>query len=157
MVPLPEHLADLGPEVLRSERLRGVDGCSLASSAPGCLPTGRRIAAEDLEDASLHQLIRRAAGRQRGRRENQIRAVLAAAPLAEPRRTAAGPPLLLGGRSLDRDGPTIEDFSTWHRWDLIAFDVEAVPPSARQRIDDERIDRLTRTARELLAELEQLA
>ena len=41
-------------------------------------------------------------------------------------------------------------------WLAAAFDVDAVPPSARDEASGERIERLARTARELLAELETL-
>ena len=116
------------------------------------------LTADDLVDASLHQLLADRLDRHVAGGVSQVRAVLATETLAGLVEVAPGSPLLLlEGRSLDRDGEVLEEFSTWHRGDLAAFDIEAVPPSARRpAVDDDRIARLTRTARDLLAELEEI-
>jgi GntR family transcriptional regulator len=159
VVPRPDHLVSIGGDrVLQLERLRSVGGVVLSFIRTWLpLDVADAMTADDLVDASLHQLLAERLGRHVAGGHNQIRAVPATEPLAERLGTAPGAPLLLlEGRTVDRDGAVLEEFSTWHRGDLAAFDVQAVPPSARQRNDDDRVDRLTRTARQLLTELEQL-
>jgi GntR family transcriptional regulator len=160
VVARPDHLASItGDVVLQVERVRSVGGVVL-SFIRTWLPSdvAAAIAADDLVDASLHQLLGQRLGRQVVGGRNQVRAVPATEPLARTLGVAVGAPLLLlEGCSVDRGGVVIEEFSTWHRGDLAAFDIESVPPSVRRHgSDDERIERLAGTARELLAELEQL-
>ena len=117
------------------------------------------IDAADLEDASLHQLLADRLDRQVAGGQNQIRAVAATSVLAEWLDVPEGAPLLLlEGRSVDRHGVTLEEFSTWHRGDQAAFDVEAMPPSARDDAPSHRdqVERLTDTVQDVLAQLEHL-
>jgi GntR family transcriptional regulator len=117
------------------------------------------ISEDDLNDASLHQLLAERLGRHVAGGHNQIRAVAATSMLAERLRVPEGAPLLLlEGRSVDRHGVTLEEFSTWHRGDQAAFDVDALPPSARDDVaaDRARIERLAGTVHGVLAELEEL-
>jgi GntR family transcriptional regulator len=161
LVPRPDHLHSItGDRVLELGRVRSV-GDVVLSYIRTWLPAevAEAITATDLEDSSLHQLLADRLGRQVAGGRNQIRAVAATARLAERLGVAEGSPLLLlEGRSVDRHGTTLEEFSTWHRGDQAAFDVEAVPPSARDDApaDRDRIERLTDTVQDVLAELEQL-
>jgi len=160
VVPRPDHLVSLtGERVLQLGRVRSVGGVVLSYIRTWLpLDVADAISADDLVDASLHQLLADRLDRHVAGGVSQVRAVLATETLADLVEVSPGSPLLLlEGRSLDRDGLALEEFSTWHRGDLAAFDVEAVPPSARPPVvDDDRITRLTRTARDLLAELEQI-
>lgn len=159
VVARPDHVASIpGDRVLQVGRVRSVDGVVL-SYIRTWLPADVAdvISRDDLEDASLHGMLAERLDRHIVRGHSQVRAVLATSALAERLGVAAGAPLLLlEGRNVDRDGVTVEEFSTWHRGDLAAFDVEAVPSPVRDEVADERIARLTRTARDLLAELETL-
>lgn len=157
IVPRPDHLTSIaGDEVLRLGRVRSVGGVVLSFIRTWLpLDVAASISADDLVDASLHSLLASRLDRVAAGGQSQVRAVQATDRLAEVLGVPTGSPLLLlEGRSLDADGAVLEEFSTWHRGDLAAFDIDAVPPSASQ--DDPRLDRLTRTARELLAELEGL-
>ena len=159
VVPRPDHLVSIpGDRVLQLGRVRSVGGV-VQSYIRTWLPAdvADAVSRDDLVDASLHQLLADRMGRHVVGGHNQVRAVPATSSLAERLGVAVGAPLLLlEGRSVDVDGVAIEEFSTWHRGDLAAFDVDAVPPSARDEASGERIERLARTARELLAELETL-
>jgi GntR family transcriptional regulator len=160
VVARPDHLASIeGDRVLQVERVRSVGGVVL-SFIRTWLPVdvAEAVGADDLVDASLHQLLADRLGRHVAGGHNQVRAVPATESLARALGVAVGSSLLLlEGCSVDEEGVVLEEFSTWHRGDLAAFDVESVPPSARDRDgDDQRIQRLARTARELLAELERL-
>lgn len=161
VVPRPDHLdATSSPRVLELGRLRSV-GEVVLSYIRTWLPAdvAELITSEDLEDASLHELLATRLGRHVAGGHNQIRAVPATAQLAERLDVAEGSPLLLlEGRSVDHAGETIEEFSTWHRGDHAAFDVRAIPPSARGSAppDRDRVDRLAQTMRDALAELEEL-
>lgn len=161
LVPRPDHLQSItGERVLELGRVRSV-GDVVLSYIRTWLPAdvAEAVPAGDLEDASLHQLLAERLGREVAGGQNQIRAVAATPHLAERLGVTEGAPLLLlEGRSVDRTGHTLEEFSTWHRGDQAAFDVEAMPPSARDDVptDRERIDRLTDTVRDVLAELDQL-
>ncbi|UAL31145.1 GntR family transcriptional regulator [Nocardioides rotundus] len=156
VVPRPDHLTSIpGERVLRLGRVRSVGGVVL-SFIRTWLPAdvASAVSADDLVDASLHALLSARLDRVVTGGQSQVRAVQATDWLAEVLGVAPGSPLLLlEGRSLDADGVVLEEFSTWHRGDLAAFDIDAMPPSASQG-EDPRLDRLTRTARDLLAELE---
>ena len=161
VVPRPDHLVSIaGDRVLQVGRVRSVGGVVL-SFIRTWLPAdvADAITADDLVDASLHQLLAERLDRHVVGGHNQVRAVPATEALADRLGVAVGSPLLLlEGRSVDADGAVLEEFSTWHRGDLAAFDVDAVPPSARVSggAGTDRLERLTRTARDLLAELESL-
>jgi GntR family transcriptional regulator len=159
VVPRPDHLASiLGDRVLQVGRVRSVGGVVL-SYIRTWLPedVADAIGRDDLTDASIHQLLAERLGRRVVGGRHQVRAVLATTALADLLGVETGAPLLLlEGRTVDADGVALEEFSTWHRGDLVAFDVDAVPPAVREDTGDERIERLARTARDLLAELEQL-
>jgi GntR family transcriptional regulator len=160
VVARPDHLRSIASDrLLQLERIRSVGG-TLLSFIRTWLPAdvAEAISADDLVDASLHQLLADRLDRHVAGAHNQIRAVLATELLADRLGVTPGSPLLLlEGRSIDRDGVVLEVFSTWHRGDFAAFDVEAVPFTARRPPgEDDRMKRLTRAARDLLAEIEQL-
>lgn len=159
VVARPDHLTSIpGDLVLQLGRVRSVGGVVL-SYIRTWLPAdvADAVSREELEDASLHRLLADRVDRHVVGGRSQVRAVLATTALAARLGVEVGSPLLLlEGLSVDRDGTALEEFSTWHRGDLAAFDVEASPSSARGHGVDERIDRLTATARQLLAELETL-
>ncbi len=156
----PDHLTSLtGDRVLQLERIRSVGGVVLSFIRTWLpLEVVEAIPPDDLVDASLHQLLADRLDRQVAGGLSQVRAVLATEALAERIEVAPGSPLLLlEGCSLGPDGTALEEFSTWHRGDLAAFDIEAVPPSMRSpAADDETLERLSRTARALVAELDQI-
>lgn len=161
VVARPDHLVSItGDRVLQVGRVRSVGGVVLSFIRTWLpLEVADVLTADDLVDASLHQLLADRLGWHVAGGHNQVRAVPATESLADRLGVAVGAPLLLlEGRSVDRDGGVVEEFSTWHRGDMVTFDVDAVPPSARGgRADDaDRLERLTRTARDLLAELESL-
>lgn len=119
-------------EVLTLERLRLLDGEPVAyirTWLPGWV--AGKVAAEHLEDASLHVQMHERAGLAVHGGPRQIRAVGLsgdmAGHLAVPTGSAV---LLLEGESLDQHGATIELFSTWHRSDRIALDITEVHASA---------------------------
>lgn len=159
VVPRPDHLVSIpGDRVLEVGRVRSVGGVVL-SYIRTWLPAdvADLVSRSDLEDASLHRLLADRLDRHVVSGRSQVRAVLATAALAERLGVAVGSPLLLlEGCSMDRDGAALEEFSTWHRGDVAAFDIEASPSSAHGNDSGERIERLTRTARNLLEELETL-
>ena len=157
MVLRPDHL-----EATSGDRVLQLDGsdpsvawCS-ASSAPGCPPTWSTHHADDLVDASLHQLLAARLDRQVAGGLNQIRAVAATAQLAERIDVPAGSPLLLlEGCSVGGDGD--------RRWRSSRPGTEATwPPSTSTPCllrcgsappDRDRVDRLAQTMRDALAEL----
>lgn len=159
VVARPDHLESIsGERVLQLGRVRSVGGVVL-SYIRTWLPAdvADSLSQEDLADASLHQLLADRLGRHVVGGHHQVRAVPATAALADLLGVAVGAPLLLlEGRTTDSEGRVLAEFSTWHRGDLAAFDVESVPPTVRSDTTDERLDRLARTARQLLEELESL-
>ncbi|NJQ15008.1 GntR family transcriptional regulator [Streptomyces bohaiensis] len=178
----PQHVTSLGERVTVLERLRRVDG-EPAAFIRTYLPVaiGSALDRAALTDTSLHQLVGEVTGRRVADGRRTILAVAAAPPLHAVLGVAAGAPLLLlEGTSVDQDGRPVEEFSTWHRSDRIAFDltlrpgaprgvpVEAVggadsPASSRGPAGDaapgdpdERLDRAIALAEETLAELRAL-
>jgi GntR family transcriptional regulator len=155
----PVHLTALGPEVTVIERLRSVDDRPVAfirTYVPSDVAAS--FTREELVDGSLHQLIRERTGRYVAGGERTIRAVAAAPPLDSALGVDPGAPLLLlEGLSRDQDGEVVESFSTWHRSDLIAFDVSLQP--ATERVIDDRgglagqVERATALAEQALEEL----
>ena len=138
VAPPPADVADFfGTEdtwVL--ERLRRIDDLPIAFVRTW-LPRARtpELAAEDLEDASLHQVLAAQYGIHPGRGRNRIRAVAADKLLAEELETVKGSPLLmLEGRGLDVDGRPMEWFTTWHRPEHLVFDVEVGPETEQVQI-----------------------
>ena len=165
LVPRPDHLVSIeGDRVLRLGRLRSIEGVVL-SFIRTWLPAdvAEVLTADDLVDASLHELLGERLDRHVVGGRNQIRAVQATEDLAGRLGVPVGAPLLLlEGQSVDATGRVLEEFSTWHRGDLATFDVDATPPSARDahgrgpRGEVDPIDALTRTARDLLDQVERL-
>jgi len=165
LVPRPDHLVSIeGDQVLRLGRVRSIGGVVL-SFIRTWLPAdvAEVLSADDLVDASLHELLGTRLDRHVAGGHHQIRAVAATEDLAGRLGVATGAPLLLlEGRSVDATGRVLEEFSTWHRGDLATFDVDATPPSARDahgrgaRSDDDQIEALSRAARDLLSRVERL-
>ncbi len=126
----PAHAAALlgvpgDTQVLRLERLRAIDGTPAAfirTWLPDRFAEG--LTADGLRNASLHEQL---AARHRVRLtggSRQVRAVAADEHLAALLDTRTGAPLLLlEGTTTTSSGEAIEAFSTWHRGDLITFDL----------------------------------
>ncbi|WP_170214945.1 MULTISPECIES: GntR family transcriptional regulator [Streptomyces] len=161
----PQHVTSLGAPVTLLERLRRVDGRP-AAFIRTYLPVGigEALGREALTDTSLHQVVAEVTGRRVADGRRTIRAVAAAPPLDTVLDVAAGAPLLLlEGMSVDQDGRPVEEFSTWHRSDRIAFDLTLQPgtPPAGPRNGSGaaagdltgRVDRAAALAEEALAEL----
>lgn len=157
----PQHVDVLGEEVVVLERLRSVDD-QVVAFIRTYLPAsvGAALDRAALVDGSLHGAVHAATGRRVLDGRRTVRAVAAAPPLDEVLDVAAGAPLLLlEGSSLDQDGLPIEVFSTWHRSDLVAFDLALHPqpetaaggPGAAA--DAARLERAVGLAEELAAEL----
>ncbi len=105
----PEHLTDLGPDVVVIERLRSVDDRPVAFIRT-YVPTevGSTFSASDLEDGSLHQLMRDRADRRVCAGQRHIRAVAAAPPLESHLGVDPGLPCSCsrGAASTRTDGPS---------------------------------------------------
>ncbi|MCK1798043.1 GntR family transcriptional regulator [Streptomyces sp. XM4193] len=125
----PGHVSELGDEVWVLERLRSVDDLPAAfirTHLPAEVASG--LDREALTHGSLHQLVTETTGRRIADGRRTIRAVAAAPPLDAALAVAPGTPLLLlEGTSTDQEGRPVEVFSTWHRSDLIAFDLTLQP------------------------------
>jgi len=121
---------------LRLERLRRVDGRPIARIRTHLpLPRCAGLTADELRDASLHDVLttrfrlRPVAGRR------QVRAVAADADLAAELETPPGAPLLLlEGQTVDQHGEPLEVFATWHRAEDMAFDVEVAEQAGDHRL-----------------------
>lgn len=158
----PQHVDHLGEEVVVLERLRSVDD-QVVAFIRTYLPrdVGAALDPTALVDGSLHGAVQTATGRRVLDGRRTVRAVAAAPPLDAALDVPAGSPLLLlEGSSLDQDGLPIEVFSTWHRSDLVAFDLALHPRPDTAVGDDDaaavtpsRLDRATALAEELAAEL----
>lgn len=152
--PGAERLAELGERVTLLERLRSVDDRPVAfirTFLPGAVAD--LLDRSALVDASLHEAIATAAGRQVSGGRRTVRAVSAAAPLDQHLGVEPGSPLLLlEGTSLDAAGQPLEVFSTWHRSDLVAFDISLTPTP----VDDARLGRAAALSAQLQAELQAL-
>lgn len=112
--------------LLALARLRHVGGSPLAyvrTWLPARALPG--LAAEHLEDASLHRVLTQRYDLRPGAGRNQIRAVGADAIRAELLDTPPGSPLLmLEGQGMDQYGRPLEWFTTWHRAECLVFDVD---------------------------------
>lgn len=120
-----------GTEALRLVRRRSSNGEPFAVIRTW-LPRdfAKLITRDSLVDASLHERFASILGRAVAGGRRQVRAVGATAQLGALLETQEGTPLLLlEGESVDREGSILESFQTWHRGDLVAFDVDN-PPSA---------------------------
>lgn len=128
LVRRPARVTSIGgAKVLHLRRLRSVDGTPI-SLIHTWLPAAfaEHLDAAALTDASLHALLAERAGRPVVSALSQIRAVTGTPELADLLGVDHGAALLLlEGRSLDAGGETLEEFATWHRGDLVAFDVQA--------------------------------
>lgn len=86
------------------------------------------IPSTSLENASVHERFATALQRPVTGGRRQVRAVAATPQVARQLGIAEGDPLLLlEGQSVDREGRLLEVFQTWHRADLVTFDVAATP------------------------------
>jgi len=115
-----------GTRALRLERLRRVEGQPIArirTQLP--LPRCAGLTADELTDASLHEVLTARFGLRPAGGRRQVRAVAADADLAAELETPPGAPLLLlEGQTVDQHGAPLEVFATWHRAEAMAFDVE---------------------------------
>lgn len=132
--PAPVHAAGLGEDQpVYLERLRSIDGLP-AAYIQTWLPSrfGVDLTRDELTDSSLHRLVEDRHGFQLTGGSREVRAVSADEELARLLSTRRGAPmLLLEGTTTASDGTLVEVFSTWHRGDLITFDldVESRPAS----------------------------
>jgi GntR family transcriptional regulator len=152
-VAVPPPAADALGEgaVWELRRLRSVEGQPAALIHTWLRGAeAERLDPAELHDGSLHDLLRRRCGLELVVGPRSVRAVAADAEQASLLRTRTGAPLLLlEGTTCDRDGQVVEVFATWHRGDMIAFDIApatAAPPTRLRR----------RKALKLLKQLEQL-
>ena len=122
------------PEVLAIERLRSVEGAPLALIHTWlALPLCSTLTAEELQDTSLHSVLRQKYGIEIVAGKRQIRAAPADAELlALLHMSPHAPVLVLEGTSLDAAGRPVEVFTTWHHADQMVFDIEVVHDSASQ-------------------------
>lgn len=168
-------------EVLALKRLRSVDGSPIALIHTWLpLPLCADLKPEDLQNASLHGVLRQKFGIHVTAGRRQIRAAPADSGLLTLlRMEAPSPVLLLEGTSVDAFGRTVEVFTTWHDADQVVFDIDVVsdagnvtgelPPvqplvhgeSGRGPVPDSTghgsLDSLTLRLRTLALELEQVA
>lgn len=141
----------------RLERVRHVDGKPLAfirTFLP--LRVGERLSVGQLEDASLHDSMSRLGVDVLGG-DRQIRAVAATGQIAERLDLDVGAPvLLLEGSSIDENGDVVEVFSTWHRSDRIALDLNAYAGTPRPDAVDE-LRAIAQQGRELADRIDRLS
>lgn len=126
--------AALGTSDLVSlQRVRSVGGEPIAlihtwlarATVPG-------LNAEELVDASLHEVLAVRFGVPVSAGHRQVRAVAASETIADGMAVPVGAPLLvLEGTSQDATGTAIEYFCTWHRGDRVVFDVDASAESGQ--------------------------
>lgn len=144
-------------ECYHLERVRHVDGEPVAfihTYLP--LRVGDLLTAEVLEDGSLHDSMRRLAGSDVLGGDRQIRAVAAMGQIADRLGLESGTPLLLlEGSSLDQNGEVVEVFSTWHRSDRIALDLNAYAGAPRPVAVDE-LRAIAQRGRELAERIDRL-
>ncbi|WP_162149202.1 GntR family transcriptional regulator [Arthrobacter sp. 35/47] len=116
------------PEALALKRLRSVDGSPIALIHTWLpLPLCADLRAEDLQNASLHGVLREKLGIDVTAGRRQIRAAPADSDLLSLLRMEAhSPVLLLEGTSVDASGRTVEVFTTWHHADQVVFDIDVV-------------------------------
>jgi GntR family transcriptional regulator len=114
------------------ERLRAVGGTPIGYIRTWLpLPACEGLTAEELTNASLHDLMFQRFGLRVTGGGRQIRAVAADEELAAKLHIAVGDPLLLlEGSSKDQHGRVVEVFSTWHRADSVAFDIDVAESTA---------------------------
>lgn len=124
----PRPIPELGGrEAVRLERLRSLDGMPTAFIRTW-LPVelGGELSVSDLRDASLHAVLSERFGLRIDGGRRTVRAVAADHALAGLLNVHTGSPLLLlEGMTESEDGRFVEHFATWHRGDLIAFDLDA--------------------------------
>lgn len=122
-----QHNVQLGEEVpVYLERLREIDGLPAAYIRTWLPPRfGADLTEAELIDTSLHKLLENRHGIKLTGGSRQVRAVSADNELARLLKTRQGAPLLLlEGTTTASDDSVIELFSTWHRGDLITFDLD---------------------------------
>lgn len=136
--PDDETTRAVGADAVRLERVRSVDGAPIAFIRTW-IPAeiGASLSTEELTDASLHACIADRWGRHPSGGSRQVRAVPADAVAAGHLGVAVGAPLLLlSGTTTDQDGRVIEAFETWHRGDMVAFDIPVGGATAPVDEDD---------------------
>lgn len=117
---------------LRLERLRAVGGTPVGYIRTWLpLPACATLTSDELTNASLHDVMLQKLGLRVTGGGRQIRAVAADVELANLLCVQIGEPLLLlEGSSNDQHGRAIEVFATWHRADLVAFDIDVIEPNS---------------------------
>lgn len=134
IVTAPKSVPGLGgSDALRVVRRRSSDAQAFAVIRTW-MPAdfAQLITRESLVNASLHERFATVMGRPVAGGRRQVRAVAATGQVAAQLGTEEGTPLLLlEGESVDREGRLLESFQTWHRADLVAFDVESTPEAGR--------------------------
>lgn len=154
------HTHQLGGDTVTVlERLRSIDGAPTAYIRTWLVQRyAAGLTAEELTDASLHQLLAERHGLQLVGGQRAIRAVAADDELAQLLQTPKGAPLLLlEGTTTDVAGEPVEVFSTWHRGDRIALELEVqsgerAEPRARSR-ENQQLQKAEETARNLAEQL----
>lgn len=138
----PRPIPELGGrEAIKLERLRVLDGTPTAFIRTW-LPRelGGELTANELQDASLHAVLSERFGLRIAGGRRTVRAVAADHTLAGLLGVHTGAPLLLlEGVTEADDGRFVEHFATWHRGDLIAFDLDARRTHARDGAEDARL------------------
>lgn len=126
--PAPRPIPELGGRLaMKLERLRTLDGTPTAFIRTW-LPAelAEDITPDELRDSSLHALLSGRHGFRIAGGRRTVRAVAADFALANLLGVHVGAPLLLlEGVTETDDGRFVEHFATWHRGDLIAFDLIA--------------------------------
>ena len=142
----------------RVERVRQADGAPVAFIRT-YLPVrvGEVLTADVLADGSLHDSMRLLAGTDVLGGDRQIRAVAATGQIADHLGLDVGAPvLLLEGSSNDQNGDTVEVFSTWHRSDRIALDLNAYTRDSSRPIAVEELRAIAQQGRELSDRIDRL-
>lgn len=121
--PIPEFTAEATGTLLL-ERVRAVEGIPIAFIRTWLpVPLCSTLTAQELENASLHEIMSRKYALTFTGGHRRVGATAADAQLASILDVADHSPLLLlEGISTDGESRVLEKFATWHRADLISLD-----------------------------------
>ncbi len=152
----PEPIPEIGgQQAYRLERVRSIDG-SPAAFIRTWLPErlGAELTVSELRNASLHERVSTRFGLTIAGGHRTVRSVAADSALARVLGVHTGAPLLLlEGATYATDGSFVEHFATWHRGDVIAFDITVEPPRRDEAgaNTDAGSHRLDRTSEQIAA------